>query len=286
MTNKIQDTFGLDLAIVVILAILLLIFALTLPDGNILRIVFGLPFLLFLPGYSLVSALWSKKTDLDGLERVALSLGLSIAMVPLIGLGLNYTPWGITLTSILISIFSLILILVGITWFRRSQLKPEERFTLPLDIISDNINAISSSDKILVLISAIVIVIGGAMLFYIVINPPTERFTELYILDENGTTENYPSILDLNESSSIIITVVSHEGQKTYYNIEVNLEPETGDNITLAEYSFSLTDDEEWQQEIDFSINESGKFKLLVELFKENENTPYSTNHIWIDVEE
>jgi len=30
----------------------------------------------------------------DGIERVALSFGLSIAIVPLIGLVLNFTPWG------------------------------------------------------------------------------------------------------------------------------------------------------------------------------------------------
>jgi len=31
---------------------------------------------------------------IDGIERVALSFGLSIAIVPLIGLVLNFTPWG------------------------------------------------------------------------------------------------------------------------------------------------------------------------------------------------
>jgi len=34
------------------------------------------------------------REGIDGIERVALSFGLSIAIVPLIGLVLNFTPWG------------------------------------------------------------------------------------------------------------------------------------------------------------------------------------------------
>jgi uncharacterized membrane protein len=41
---------------------------------------------------------------LESLERLALSIGLSLAIVPLIGLLLNYTPWGIRLTPITISL--------------------------------------------------------------------------------------------------------------------------------------------------------------------------------------
>jgi len=38
------------------------------------------------------AALFPGKDDLDGIERIALSFGLSIAVVPLMGLALNYTP--------------------------------------------------------------------------------------------------------------------------------------------------------------------------------------------------
>ncbi len=59
--------------------------------SNILRIILGLPFLLFFPGYTLVAALFTRKEGMGSIERVALSFGLSIAVVPLIGLILNYT---------------------------------------------------------------------------------------------------------------------------------------------------------------------------------------------------
>lgn len=68
------------------------------------RYVLGTIYVLFLPGYSLVEALYPFEEDLSPLERMALSIGLSLATVPLIGLVLNYTPWGIRLLPIAISI--------------------------------------------------------------------------------------------------------------------------------------------------------------------------------------
>ena len=68
------------------------------------RYVLGGVFILFLPGFMLISALYPRSGELDGLERLALSIGLSLAIVPLVGLILNYTPWGITLTPIMVSL--------------------------------------------------------------------------------------------------------------------------------------------------------------------------------------
>jgi len=70
------------------------------------RWVLGSVFVLFIPGYVTVEALFPRGRDLDGIERFALSVGLSLALVPLIGLLLNYTPWGIRLTPIVISLSS------------------------------------------------------------------------------------------------------------------------------------------------------------------------------------
>ncbi len=52
----------------------------------------------------LIIALFPKKGDLGGMERVALSFGLSIALTVPIGLLLNYTVWGLSLYAILLKI--------------------------------------------------------------------------------------------------------------------------------------------------------------------------------------
>ena len=89
-----------------------------------LRVLFGLPLVLFVPGYVLIAALFPRNDDLDWLERVALSFGLSIAVVPLIGLVLNYTPWGIRLDPVLVSLSAFVLVMAVAATVRRLTLPP------------------------------------------------------------------------------------------------------------------------------------------------------------------
>jgi uncharacterized membrane protein len=94
-------TLPLDLRVIGVW-ILVTVAAIYLPVVNQtpLRVAAVLPFILFIPGYLLIAALFPGGEDLDWIERIALSFGLSIAVVPLIGLALNYTPWGIRLDPI------------------------------------------------------------------------------------------------------------------------------------------------------------------------------------------
>jgi hypothetical protein len=88
------------------------------PPYIYLRYVLGSIFVLYLPGYALIEALYPKKEDLQGLERLALSIGLSLALTPLVGLALNYTPWGIRLNPILASL-SLLTVLLALLALNR-----------------------------------------------------------------------------------------------------------------------------------------------------------------------
>jgi uncharacterized membrane protein len=69
-----------------------------------------------------VTALFIKKEGLDGIERVLLSLVVSIVVVLFLGLVLNYTPWGIRPEPIIYSTALFILIASIIAWLRRRQL--------------------------------------------------------------------------------------------------------------------------------------------------------------------
>ncbi|MCP8305319.1 MAG: DUF1616 domain-containing protein [archaeon] len=83
------------------------------------RYVLGSLFVLYLPGYSLIEALYPKREDLEGLERLALSIGLSLALVPLVGLVLNYTPWGIRLEPVFVSLAILTFMLALVAALRK-----------------------------------------------------------------------------------------------------------------------------------------------------------------------
>ena len=85
---------------------------------EILRIVLGLPFVLFFPGFTLISALFPKREWMNNIERVVLSFGISIATVTLIGLILNFTPWGLRIEAVLYSLASFTIITSVIAWIR------------------------------------------------------------------------------------------------------------------------------------------------------------------------
>ena len=72
--------------------------------------VFGLILVAFLPGYSLTRALFPRK-QIDTIERMALSIGLSLSLVAIVGLILNSTPFGVRPLPIAISLLSLSIIL-------------------------------------------------------------------------------------------------------------------------------------------------------------------------------
>jgi hypothetical protein len=74
-----------------------------------LRYAFGGLIILFLPGYSLIELLYSK--ELDELTRFAL--------VPLVGLALNYTPFGIHLLPVAFTLSGLTLVLLVLALKRK-----------------------------------------------------------------------------------------------------------------------------------------------------------------------
>jgi hypothetical protein len=95
-----------------------------------IRYVLGSFFVLCLPGYGFTRTLFpvqlpvkTSEKSLDTVERVALSLGLSIALVPLVGLLLNYTPWGIRLAPITLSLAAMTLVFATAGLIREYQAK-------------------------------------------------------------------------------------------------------------------------------------------------------------------
>lgn len=91
-------------------AVLLVLWIITPTWG---RAITGFIFTLFIPGFSLVYLLFSKK-ELDAVETLALSFGLSICVVVLDGVILDKL-WEITVTPIIVtlSLFTVTCLLLG-----------------------------------------------------------------------------------------------------------------------------------------------------------------------------
>jgi uncharacterized membrane protein len=246
---------------------------------------------LFLPGYALIAALFPAKSDLDGIERTALSFGLSIAVVPLIGLGLNYTPWGIRPFPILISLSTFILIMCGLAYMRRAKLPETETFntfrTTALSLKSEIMeNSESKLDRALTAFLILSILLSVATLAFVVVSPKEgEHFTEFYLLGPQGKADNYTTEYTLGQSGTLIVGIVNHEYRTINYTMEVMLEnkslplPENMKHITLAHNNT-------WEEPVTLIPPFEGqRMKLEFLLYNETDKSiPYRDLHLWIDV--
>ncbi|MCJ7792002.1 MAG: DUF1616 domain-containing protein [Dehalococcoidia bacterium] len=280
-----------DLWLIDILTILLIVIIALCPS-TIARIILGLPFVLFFTGYTLMAALFPKKESLGGVERVALSFGLSIAVVPLIGLILNYTPWGIRLYPILISLAVFILATSGVAWYRRGKLAPEERFRVPFDIRLPSWRGQSTPDKVLSVVLAVVIAGAIGALGYVIAAPKVgEKFTEFYILGPEGKAEHYPEELKVGEEGRVIVGIVNHEQEQASYKVEVWIDGEKA-KLRIGgedrdEIMVELENEEEWREEVSFVPQKAGeKQKVEFVLYKGGEPYFEQPPYLWIDVEE
>ena len=234
---------------------------------------------LFVPGYTLIAALFPKIGDLDGIERTALSFGLSIAVVPLIGLGLNYTPWGIRLIPVVVSLAIFTVAMAAAAYWRRMNLPAEERFAIhfkeTMNSLKTEISADDKSrlDKALTIILIITIIISIAALVYVIVTPKQgEKFTEFYILGPGGKAYDYPTSVRAGNSSTVIVGVVNHEYTLVNYTMSISLNNTPMNNTTLKDnfrddfkliypilsMNLTLPHNETWEKPVSYVINHTG----------------------------
>jgi len=217
------------------------------------RVLFGLVFVLFLPGYAFIAALFPEgatvppseadasdgdtvaedRDGIDGIERVALSFGLSIAIVPLLGLILNFTPFGIRLVPIIVAVSVFTLVSTWVAAHRRAQLAPEARFSVPYrdwfaDARAELLHPDTRTDAVLNVLLVLSVVLATVSVAYAVAVPKQgEAFTELYVLTESEDgdriADDYPQNFTVGQSKPVVVGVGNHEHRTQNYSIAVEL---------------------------------------------------------------
>lgn len=270
----------MDLILIVVLTLLLA--PLVLFTGGAARIVVGLLFILFSPGYALMAALFPKKAPIGTVERIALSFGLSIAVVPLIVLILNYTPWGIRLNPILFCVTLFIVIASAIALSRRWRVPKLLRYEPHLRIKLPNWAGWSRVEKALLGMLLISMMVAVGAVAYAVATPHVgESFTEFYVVGPEGMAEDYPQDLAPGEEGKIILAIVNHEHQVTDYFVEIEIDGEKVQEIG----PISLTHEEKWEEPVTFAPNKAGEHQKVEFLLHKNyESETYRKLHLWLDV--
>jgi uncharacterized membrane protein len=255
-----------------------------------------------------MAALFPKKEGMDGIEKIALSFGMSLAVTALIGLGLNYTPWGIRLESVLTSIVIFIIIFANAALFRKSALDKSFRLTSEVTLRFPGWSG-TRTEKSMVAALAIAIIAAIGVLIYVIAVPRMgEQFSEFYILGGNGKAENYPSEFYLTggqvaavsydsastptaaNNGEVTLGIVNREQQQTVYTVKMSINGQPADifysgNRAARLGPIELAPDGKFEEKIGFTPQTIGeKQKVEFFLYKDGSDVPGNTLHLWINV--
>jgi len=250
--------------------------------GNLLAILL----VLFVPGYVLVAALFPSGKEIDWIERIALSFGLSLAIIPLLALALNYTPFGIRFGSLLGAVVLFTFLVSLAAYRRRMRLPMEERPSLTLGLSKPPWATYSPLDKALTIALAASIALAAGTIAYVIVAPrPTSPFTEFLVLGPGGNASGYPKVLNVSEPGTVLLRIVNHEAVTTSYTIRVDLvgvaivynatggfnETMETNRSTMAWLNVTLADGEDWTGEYTFRIDTFGLWKVQFLLFRDGD---------------
>jgi len=255
---------------------------------------------LFVPGYLATAALFPADGEIDWIRRTGLSVGLSLAIVALIGLVLNATPWGLGVRAAAASLGTAVAALGVLAYWTRTRLPPRRRLSVTLDLRVPSMRGLSPLEKVISVILLVGMLVAGGLLVNVLIGPrPGARYTELALLDETGRLEAYPLRLNASESGSVIIRVVNHEFTTVDYTVRVDLvgiapryNATTGryetielNRTTWSWFNFTIAHDQDWSEPYGFSIGTSGLWKVQFLLFRDRDfDAPYRNVFVTVTV--
>ena len=249
----------------------------------LLRLFLGLFFVLFVPGYALQAALFPRSEDLDGPERLALSFGLSVAVIPPLALILDRLPWGIRLWPIVAGESFVIVTCSAVALWRRRRLPPVERFVVEIDV--DARRWWAAQDRLSralygILAAALLVALFSAAAI-VLLPKPGAQFTEFYLLGPEGLAESYPREAAPGEPLSVTAGIANREGLAAEYRIEVR-----AGELTIGQAGpLRLEGDEVWEGPIHYVLAEPGDDQEVhFLLFRDGGGEAYRSLRLWVNI--
>jgi uncharacterized membrane protein len=113
----------------------------------------------------------------------------------------------------------------------------------------------NKSNKAVLYVLILVITVLAAVIVYLCLAPqPGEKFTEFYLLDQDGKTSGYPKEIATGQPAGVTAGIINHEGVPVAYTIQIKA---NGDIINSIETG-TLLDDQKWEHRVDFAISKAG----------------------------
>lgn len=333
-----DDEWTIPSDVVVVVALFVLLDAVSVWGSSgvtAVRALVGLPALLFVPGYLLVAILFPRREltedppdaqrqsnearrtvgmpirarTIGWRERIALSFGMSVALVPLLGFVVAPVAGSLAFEPVLLGLTAYVLVGAVTAVVRRNHVPEDDRLRVPFrrwraSLRSSFGGRPTRTDTLLgALLIGSAIVAVSVTGFALLAPQEAEAYTSTALLTEDGDGElvasGYPSELAVGSDAELVLQVGNHEGVETTYTVVAELQRvETGgDSTTVLERDRLLEDRETvdagdtWLLEHTVNPSMAGSdLRLTYYVFRgEPPANPdaegaYRTAYIWVDV--
>lgn len=225
------------------------------------RALVGFPLLLFVPGYVLLAALFPRNLHagrtshderlfgavsegaLRPLERVVLSFGISVALLPPFGLVLSGLGVGFSPATVIGTTTAVLLAGIVVAVARRLQVPEAERFSVSVtgwfSRATAGFSGKSRTETTTTFVVVVVALVTTTALAYALVAPGGgDSYTGMGLYAENDTgalvTSGYPTSLAANETGGVVVAVENHEHQRVNYTLVGELQRVDRSNGTVT----------------------------------------------------
>ena len=263
-----------DLAAVVVATLLVVVaaFAPVIRETP-LRVPVGIVFVLFVPGYALIAALFPERnrvaiadadggdaddsitgghtrilgagTDIDGVDRLSLSVLASVILVSAVGVGIHYTPWPIQAGPVVAVVAVVTLLLAWIATRRRRALAPSVAFTVPVQRWRSTVRRAvrrpdSRADIVLTGLLVLAVGIALASVGFAAVGPgfggadKADGHSALLLEHDGDLLTNESAVLEADNATTVTVGVENNEGRAVDYTVVAVAQQLEGDGESVS----------------------------------------------------
>jgi uncharacterized membrane protein len=287
-----QLALSADFVIVLGVAIALLALVAAEQAGRPLAAVqvpLGLAYVLLVPGYCLTVAIFPRADDLDGVERLGLAVGLSLASTAILALVLDRLPWGLRTWPILAGEYVLTIVFAAAASLRRMRIENAGSTTAAVLRPRQWWRSEPPSQRQAYRRIALLSVFVAGLCAAVFLSPPLDNsLSTFYALGPAGQVADYPYRVAVGDTVAVTIGIDNQTHAAVRYRYEI-WERAAGDSDggvpLVTSETFELGPGETRQESVSWRMTHVGpRQRVDALLFEDDEASPSRQLRFWVDV--
>lgn len=277
-----------------------------LGDIRVLAVVIGLPFVLLVPGYALVSAVFPRRgdlapdsaTEISWVARIGASVAGSGIALTVVGVMLDFTIWGFDRTAIVVGLSVVSVGATAVAWYRRRSLDTAYQAGIGLGAVRSTVRTAVIDESAVSVVLTILMVIATAGAVGVVAEESTSdgSVIELYVLGENESGELTAGAYPSNATVGDPITAGVGVGTSTlsfdgYVTVRLERVTVDGDDVTVREsrrlgrIDIQLSPGERTIRRHTVQPSMAGEeLRMTYRLYRTGSESPLRQVHVWLTV--